>query len=373
MSGIWCLDTNLWHLLFVTAEQFNIHFQLQNIPSKLSTEVASQDWHNPVLCLPCFSVLLQLPLALQLPMGLLQWWLYMITTDAFARTLDMPLATTRDWALGGLLCFLVPSVYVYVWEKKLYHQYLQQCGRVGSDAGGSISSRMQHAVIQDRTADEGSCKQESATTADAASSSTVKSTSSLRSLKSGICAMRQLGIVGNTTLEHQSEAVGSSDAHSLSAPPSRAPARAAAAPGPPATSLPDPEASAGTRPVTEVGMTTAPRRVSAVPLYRSPLVHKTISVKVRKDVLQCSLAPLQLPLLLAFAPCNIFLVISPRRTKQAIEQHVERHVVPFSGWEAGGSPLPRWWEPPPAPTRVLLDPAASPPPMCDGSGAGFRF
>ena len=51
-------------------------------------------------------------------------------------------------------------------------------------------------------------------------------------------------------------------------------------------------------------------------------------------------------------------------------------MVPFSGWEAGGSPLPRWWEPPPAPTRVLLDPAASPPPMCDGSGgvlAGLAF
>ena len=35
-----------------------------------------------------------------------------------------------------------------------------------------------------------------------------------------------------------------------------------------------------------------------------------------------------------------------RRTKQAIEKHVERHVVPFSGWEAGGSHVPRWWEPP---------------------------
>ena len=62
-----------------------------------------------------------------------------------------------------------------------------------------------------------------------------------------------------------------------------------------------------------------------------------------------------------------------RRTKQAIEKHVERYVVPFSGWEAGGSPVPRWWEPPPAPTRVLLDSAASTPPMCDGSGAGFGF
>ena len=62
-----------------------------------------------------------------------------------------------------------------------------------------------------------------------------------------------------------------------------------------------------------------------------------------------------------------------RRTKLAIEKHVERHVVPFSGWEAGGSPVPRWREPPPAPTRVLLDPAASPPPMCDGGGAGFGF
>ena len=54
-------------------------------------------------------------------------------------------------------------------------------------------------------------------------------------------------------------------------------------------------------------------------------------------------------------------------------KHVERYVVPFSGWEDGGSPVPRWWEPPPAPTRVVLDPAASPPPMCDGSGAGFGF
>ena len=65
------------------------------------------------------------------------------------------------------------------------------------------------------------------------------------------------------------------------------------------------------------------------------------------------------------------LVRCRRRTKQAIDKHVERYVVPFSGWEDGGSPVPRWWEPPPAPTRVVLDPAASPPPMCDGSGAGF--
>jgi hypothetical protein len=43
------------------------------------------------------------------------------------------------------------------------------------------------------------------------------------------------------------------------------------------------------------------------------------------------------------------------------------------GWDGGGSPLLRWWEPPPAPTRVLLDPTASPLPMCDGSGVGFGF
>ena len=67
------------------------------------------------------------------------------------------------------------------------------------------------------------------------------------------------------------------------------------------------------------------------------------------------------------------LVRCRRRTKQAIDKHVERYVVPFSGWEDGGSPVPRWWEPPPAPTRVVLYPAASPPPMCDGSGAGFGF
>ena len=67
------------------------------------------------------------------------------------------------------------------------------------------------------------------------------------------------------------------------------------------------------------------------------------------------------------------LVRCRRRTKQAIDKHVERYVLPFSGWEDGGSPVPRWWEPPPAPTRVVLDPAASPPPMCDGSGAGFGF
>ena len=69
--------------------------------------------------------------------------------------------------------------------------------------------------------------------------------------------------------------------------------------------------------------------------------------------------------------CNGHATVCRRRTKQAIDKHVERYVVPFSGWEAGGSPVPRWWEPPPAPTRVVLDPAASPPPMCDGSGAGF--
>jgi hypothetical protein len=61
------------------------------------------------------------------------------------------------------------------------------------------------------------------------------------------------------------------------------------------------------------------------------------------------------------------------RKKQAIQKHAERHVVPFSGWDGGGSPMLRWWEPPPAPTRVLLDPTASPLPMCDGSGVGFGF
>ena len=44
-----------------------------------------------------------------------------------------------------------------------------------------------------------------------------------------------------------------------------------------------------------------------------------------------------------------------------------------NGLPVGGSPVPRWWELPPAPTRVFLDPAASPPPMCDGSGAGAGF
>jgi hypothetical protein len=38
---------------------------------------------------------------------------------------------------------------------------------------------------------------------------------------------------------------------------------------------------------------------------------------------------------------------------------VDGMVVVFSGFQwmgCGGSPLLRWWEPPPAPTRVLLDP-----------------
>ena len=33
------------------------------------------------------------------------------------------------------------------------------------------------------------------------------------------------------------------------------------------------------------------------------------------------------------------LVRCRRRTKQAIDKHVERYVVPFSGWEDGGSPV----------------------------------
>jgi hypothetical protein len=59
------------------------------------------------------------------------------------------------------------------------------------------------------------------------------------------------------------------------------------------------------------------------------------------------------------------------RKKQAVQKHAERHVVPFSGWDGVGSPMLRWWEPLPAPTRVLLDPTASPLPMYDGSGVGF--
>jgi hypothetical protein len=50
-----------------------------------------------------------------------------------------------------------------------------------------------------------------------------------------------------------------------------------------------------------------------------------------------------------------------------IQKDAEHHVVPFSGWDGGGSPMLRWWEPPPAPFRVLLDG------MCDGSGVGFGF
>ena len=61
------------------------------------------------------------------------------------------------------------------------------------------------------------------------------------------------------------------------------------------------------------------------------------------------------------------------RLNRILEEYLRAYVGPFSGWEDGGSPVPRWWEPPPAPTRVVLDPAASPPPMCDGSGAGFGF
>jgi hypothetical protein len=39
-------------------------------------------------------------------------------------------------------------------------------------------------------------------------------------------------------------------------------------------------------------------------------------------------------------------------------------LVPYEG-------LLWWWEPPPAPIRVLLNPTASPLPMCDGRKVGF--
>jgi hypothetical protein len=58
------------------------------------------------------------------------------------------------------------------------------------------------------------------------------------------------------------------------------------------------------------------------------------------------------------------------RKKQAIQKHAERHAVPFSGWAGGDLPMLRWWEPPPAPTRVLLDPTASPLPMSHRCGVG---
>ena len=46
---------------------------------------------------------------------------------------------------------------------------------------------------------------------------------------------------------------------------------------------------------------------------------------------------------------------------------------PFSGWEVDGSSVPGRWELPPAPTRVWLDPAASPPPMKVEQVLGIRY
>ena len=49
-----------------------------------------------------------------------------------------------------------------------------------------------------------------------------------------------------------------------------------------------------------------------------------------------------------------------RRSKQAVRKHAERYEVPFSGGDDAGSPILRWWEPAPAPTTLVFDPAASP-------------
>ena len=217
---------------------------------------------------------MQLPWILQLPVGLLQWCLYMITTDAFAKTLGMPLATTQDWALGCLLCFLLPSVYLYTREKKLYHQYLQQCAMLVGDAGSSISSRMQHATNREGAADVGFCKRESATAAAGTSSS-----DSSRS-RQGASATQHLGSEGNTSLVQPYESVRSFEAHPLAAPPNRTPAGAAAAPRGVSESSSGPYVSALTGAAAEVEVTAAPRRASVVPVYRSPLVYRTISVKV---------------------------------------------------------------------------------------------
>ena len=102
--------------------------------------------------------------------------------------------------------------------------------------------------------------------------------------------------------------MGSSNADLLSAFPTPTPAQAAAAPGAPETSLACPQASAGAG----AALTAVPHRMAAVPLYCSPLVHRTISGKVCKDVVQCSLAALQLPLVSVSSSSENHLVVCPR-------------------------------------------------------------
>ena len=67
----------------------------------------------------------------------------MITTNAYAKALLLPMATTADWVMGGLFCFLLPSVFLYLWEKKLHSQYLQQCrgARVSSESLSSTAKQ----------------------------------------------------------------------------------------------------------------------------------------------------------------------------------------------------------------------------------------
>jgi hypothetical protein len=240
----------------------------------------------------------------------------MLMTNAFAKALHMPLATAADWILGGSLCCLVPTLYGYVREKQLYRQYTQYIQQYRDSNSTTSNTFLMETtaelsgkpdVLRGRSssekklllADAGSRRLDAGsswTGPDAGSSSgggggrdsniargdiitTTGSSSSIRSssLSVGVNSKRQQGS-GTTMSGTELEGVSPRSGDVMSA--SSSAAAGAAASGPQGTP------GAATAAVADTGAAMIAHRYPAgpfTPLYRSPLVRRSIAVKVRRS------------------------------------------------------------------------------------------
>ena len=255
----------------------------------------------------------QVPFALQLPLGLLQWVLYMLMTDSFAMALHLPLATSGDWALGGFLCFLVPSMYGYMREKQLYREYLHEYRQSSSSSDTLASSIQEHEGKQDADEEKGGELDDANNPRQKHESSSHSNTANMRSGRgsssgTGSTAMSDLASTsgsnsGRGAAEEQDAPYcaspmavsgGTSNTSALTrsthSTTSVQPAAAGDAAAPTVAVgghelIPGQAVASVGRQVVPAMATAAEavrgfRRGPVVPVYRSPLVHRAISIKV---------------------------------------------------------------------------------------------
>jgi hypothetical protein len=74
----------------------------------------------------------------------------MIAMNVYAKALQLQPCTAQEWAVGGILCFLLPSVYVFFREQQLHRQYLlHSTEAIGAPERHDSTSSKQLAAKQD--------------------------------------------------------------------------------------------------------------------------------------------------------------------------------------------------------------------------------